>query len=207
MSLPPGRLIALAILIGGLMVSVLVACGTQDTQPQPPAQPKPSDRTQTQQHRAASIDRRQYQAFPALRHPAQPLPAAISKYARGERELFPHLARQLPATFGYRNWAVPGRGSLCLLVHTPNTYRYRTIDLTCDHTKQALARHGISTTYLHPPTAPGDKRTRTIIGFADNHAQVAVIRTGRARTTVPVTDGFYATRDHARRAPSEIIIR
>jgi hypothetical protein len=203
----PGRRTVLAVLIGGLVSSALVACGTQDDQP-PSAEPKSSDRAPAQQDRPVSVDRRQLRAFPVLRRPVRPLPDAVSKrLGQAERRLFPSLARQLPTAFGYRSWAVPGDDYLCLVVATPKTDKYRTVDTLCDNTRKVLARHGISTTYLRPPPFPGAVQTRTTIGFADNHARTALIHTGRARRNVPVTNGFYATRDHASRPASAISIR
>ncbi|HKG02151.1 MAG TPA: hypothetical protein VKB03_03150 [Conexibacter sp.] len=140
--------------------------------------------------------------FELLRGAAESLPPVVRRVMR--RPTYGmnwSLAQRLPRTVRDNFWLVPGRDILCL-VHASGAHEASS---SCAPTELAL-HHGVVAISLrnHGAFGPTD---RTIVGVMPDRATGAVVHTGVAQTTVPVSRHLFVLRDSVKEAPDNVSVR
>jgi hypothetical protein len=176
-----------------------VGCGEADRPYRPKGQAARVGRDRTR----PNVDARQYHTFTALRRPPRGLPTSV-RVREPKLRLRPDLARPLPTINGIRLWLVPGELGLCIVAQTLRITGYGYV---CAPADIAVKRGSIDISRIEPPAGPRGRPARTVIGVARVGASRAIIRTGRARRTVPIHGGIYVLSDQAERAPTRVIIK
>jgi hypothetical protein len=148
-------------------------------------------------------DSRQLATFAQLKTSPEGLPADLKQVLRqppfGANWA---LAQRLPVQAQGRFWAVPAKGSICMI----GVGKDPVVEMTCATTKAAL-QHGVAIVSLDQPKVADEPAPRFTVGMAPNGSHAVVIHTGTRTTTGIVANGVFAVRDMATDPPDELTFR
>jgi hypothetical protein len=82
----------------------------------------------------------------------------------------------------------------------------RIINMTCTTTEAAL-QHGVAIVALDQPLDSTAPAARLTVGMAPDGANVVLVHTGHARTSVPIAHGVFVVRDRATDPPDKLTFR